>query len=93
MAKTLRRDLAKRYGDAALPVAPTDDEFLLPDEVALLLRVKSDTLYRWRLDGDGPPFFRAGPGSRTGIRYRKSDIDQYIRAAMRRSTAQTEAAA
>ena len=33
---------------------PTEEKILIPDEVALLLRVKVDTLYRWRLAGDGP---------------------------------------
>jgi predicted DNA-binding transcriptional regulator AlpA len=71
--------------------APLDDKILIPDEVALLLRVKVDTLYRWRLDGDGPPFVRMGRG-RGRIGYRKSDLDQYIADNVRRSTSQEAAA-
>jgi len=71
---------------------PTDEKLLLPEEVAQLLRVKVDTLYRWRLDGDGPPFVRMGRG-RGRIGYRKPDLDQYILDNVRRSTSETAEAA
>jgi predicted DNA-binding transcriptional regulator AlpA len=88
MAESLARGLAQRYGDGG-PLL--EDKILIPDEVALLLRVKVDTLYRWRLDGDGPPFVRLGRG-RGRIGYRKSDIDQYLLDNLRRSTSQEAAA-
>lgn len=35
-------------------------EFLTASQIAALLRVNERTLLRWRRDGDGPPYIRAG---------------------------------
>lgn len=44
---------------------PDDDDVLLtPAETAALLKVHTDTLRRWRLNGYGPAFIRLGRGYR-----------------------------
>jgi excisionase family DNA binding protein len=50
------------------------DPLLSAQELADYLEVPLATLYAWRYRGDGPPGFRAGKH----LRYRKSDIDQWI---------------
>jgi predicted DNA-binding transcriptional regulator AlpA len=70
-------------------MANSDDEIIPPKQTADQLNVKEDTLYRYRLTGDGPPFVRVGRG-RGKIGYRQSDIDQYIKDRVRVSTSATK---
>lgn len=46
-------------------------EFLTDSQVCEMLHVGSRTTMRWRRDGDGPAFVRAGPRR---ILYRKHDV-------------------
>jgi excisionase family DNA binding protein len=50
------------------------DPLLSAQQLADYLEVPLATIYAWRYRGDGPPGFRAGKH----LRYRKSDIDQWI---------------
>lgn len=47
-----------------------------------------NTLAKWRCNGGGPRFVRVGPSGRA-IRYRKSDLDAFLRSAA--STSETAA--
>jgi hypothetical protein len=68
----------------------SDDVILPPEITAIKLWVKADTLYRYRLLGEGgPPFVRVGRG-RGKIGYRQSDVDQYIKDRVRVSTSATK---
>ena len=50
------------------------DPLLTAQQLAEYLEVPLATLYAWRYRREGPPGFRAG----RHLRYRKSDIDQWI---------------
>jgi excisionase family DNA binding protein len=50
------------------------DPLLSAQQLADYLEVPLATLYAWRYRREGPPGFRAG----RHLRYRKSDIDQWI---------------
>ncbi|MFN8028264.1 MAG: helix-turn-helix domain-containing protein [Acidimicrobiia bacterium] len=45
-----------------------------PEEIAELLRVPVQLLYRWRYERKGPPSFRIG----RYVRYRRADVEQWI---------------
>ena len=49
-------------------------EFLKEKEVAEMLRVKRQTLSRWRSDGQGPPFVQV-EGS---IRYPRDGLERWL---------------
>lgn len=53
----------------------TLDRLLTTQQLAAYLDVPVATLYAWRYTGDGPPGFRVGKH----LRYRSSDVDQWIR--------------
>lgn len=50
------------------------DELLTEQEVADYCKVSVRTVKRWRAEGTGPPFLRAG----RQIRYRKRDVDAWL---------------
>lgn len=56
---------------------------LTPKEAAVYLKVSEKTLEGWRRAEVGPKFYRMG--SRT-VRYFRSDIDDYLRAAAPKRT-------
>lgn len=68
---------------------------LTPDDVAKLLGVSKDSLARWRMNGDGPPFVKLLIGRRQGlVRYRPEDVQDFVDACLCSSTsAVTEARA
>ena len=51
-----------------------NDQYLKPLEAADYLKTSTSTLAKRRLYGNGPRFCRIG----TAIRYRKSDLDQFM---------------
>jgi excisionase family DNA binding protein len=55
-------------------------DLLTPKEAAALLRVSTDTLESWRAKRQGPPWTKLGDGVRAPVRYRRTDIDQYLKA-------------
>lgn len=69
-----------------------EDELLRPHEVAALLKVEEDTLYRWRLRGCGPKYSKIGRG-KGSIRYSKRIIFQFVSERERQSTSQQVEAA
>ncbi|WP_126541845.1 helix-turn-helix domain-containing protein [Oharaeibacter diazotrophicus] len=48
---------------------------MLPPQVASYLKIKTQTLAKWRLIGYGPVYFNAG----RSIRYRRSAVDEWIK--------------
>jgi DNA-binding transcriptional MerR regulator len=50
-------------------------EFLSDAQVCAILRVTPRTTARWRVEGSGPPFIRAG-GRR--LLYRRADLDLWL---------------
>ncbi len=55
------------------------EELLTPKEAAALLRVSTDTLEGWRAKRTGPAWVKLGDGKRAPVRYRRSDIDAYLK--------------
>jgi excisionase family DNA binding protein len=53
------------------------EEYLSDGQACELLHVTSRTTLRWRVEGNGPPFVRAG-GRR--ILYRRSDLETWLSA-------------
>ncbi len=60
-------------------IAPSETHaYLTSDEAADYLRVSAKTLERWRVEGSGPQFFKAGPGLRSRVLYRQSDLENWV---------------
>ena len=47
-------------------------------EVAGLLRISRRTLERMRVDGTGPRYLKVGPGKRSRVLYRQSDVEAWL---------------
>lgn len=58
----------------------TPTEYLTPKEVAAMLKVSTDTLEGWRSKRTGPPWTRLGDGDRSPVRYRREDVEAYLKA-------------
>jgi predicted DNA-binding transcriptional regulator AlpA len=69
----------------------SDDCLLTEDEVAQRLSVSVRTLQGWRVRGGGPHFVKLGNGR--AVRYRATDIRDYVAARVARSTSDTPNAA
>lgn len=54
------------------------DEFLTPVEVARITRLSVRTLSDRRWKGTGPAFIKLSPGKGGRIRYRRSDVTQWL---------------
>jgi excisionase family DNA binding protein len=52
-----------------------DEHLWTETEAAEYLRVHVATLRRWRAEGTGPPWLRAG----RSLRYRRADVDDWLR--------------
>ena len=55
-------------------------ELLTPKEAAEMLKVSPDTLEGWRAKRTGPPWTKLGDGKRSPVRYRRSDLEAYLKA-------------
>ena len=60
-----------------------EQAYLDTEEAARYLCLAPITLYRKRVDGDGPPFSRIGGR----VIYRRADVDAWVRARLCTSTA------
>lgn len=54
------------------------------EQAAQILDVKKSTLEAWRCRGGGPPFIKYG----RAIRYRESDLQEFIESRVRRNTSE-----
>lgn len=59
------------------------DPLFIETEAAAYLNYRPRTLASWRRTGRGPVFVAT---SKTSVRYRKSDLDAWIKSKLRRST-------
>lgn len=69
-----RKDVMEAAAKHASPIEEAKD-LLTNNEAAELLRIKPNTLQKWRSKEKGPPFHKI----EGVIRYKKSDIDSYLR--------------
>lgn len=56
------------------------DEYLTSAETAALLGYKNNTLEIKRCKGKGPPFIKLGDTPQAPVRYRRSDVEEWIAA-------------
>lgn len=54
-------------------------DLLTPAETAELLRVEKTTLEQWRGQRRGPKYIKLGGGSRSPVRYKREDVEAYLR--------------
>ncbi len=54
-----------------------------PKEVAEMLGVNENTLYKWRVVGEGPPFMRLSKGGR--VRYERESLRRWMQERLARS--------
>jgi hypothetical protein len=71
-----------------IPVGPAAQiEPLWDDEgCARFLSISAKTLPRWRVEGRGPPFLKLSRGRSGLVRYRPSDVIEWVNSQLRRST-------
>lgn len=73
--------------------APGDREerrLLTTPEAAHFLRLSARTLERYRVEGTGPRYIKAGPGRRARVLYRKEDLHAWLEGFRFNSTAEYE---
>ncbi|MFD5227426.1 helix-turn-helix transcriptional regulator [Streptomyces qaidamensis] len=63
-------------GSAAVALDP--DELLTPVEAARVAKLSVSTLKDKRWKGTGPKFIKLSPGRGGRIRYRRSDIEEWL---------------
>ena len=61
-------------------------DYMTPGEAAEYLRSSTSTLAKLRVYGGGPTFCRLG----RAIRYRQSDLDEFMERSVARSTSEAE---
>jgi predicted DNA-binding transcriptional regulator AlpA len=54
---------------------------------AAYLGFQPQTLRKWRVSGEGPPYIRLGDSPRARVAYRLADLDAWLEARTWRSTA------
>lgn len=64
--------------EAGKGAAQDSDVCLVTKEAAQYLHASPRTLERWRVDGDGPPYIKLGPGLRAKVLYRLRDLDAWL---------------
>jgi helix-turn-helix protein len=67
-------------------MAGEQHEWLVTKKAADHLKMSPRTLERWRVQGIGPVFSKAGPGLRARVLYRRSDLDAWLVQREHRST-------
>ena len=56
----------------------TAPKLLTPSEAADKFQISELTLRKWRLMGGGPRYVRLGSGKRSLVRYRESDLNEWV---------------
>jgi len=54
-------------------------ELLDTVEAAKFIGFSVDTLTNWRSRGIGPTYCKIGPGLRSSVRYRRTDLEEWIK--------------
>lgn len=56
-----------------------NDPLMKPEDVAERLQVSMHTIEYWRAKRTGPKFVKIGEGKRAPVRYRKSEVEAYVK--------------
>jgi predicted DNA-binding transcriptional regulator AlpA len=62
------------------------EHYLKPKETATRTGVAENTLAKWRMRGEGPPFVKLSRGKQGHVRYRESDLERWMAERVRAST-------
>jgi predicted DNA-binding transcriptional regulator AlpA len=82
--------IVKKIDRSNLPNPVNDsDRFLDDHEAAEFVGLKKQTLQVWRINGQGPAFYKIG----RSVKYRLSDLIAYIESRRCRNTAEADALA
>ncbi|MEL6227066.1 MAG: helix-turn-helix domain-containing protein [Pseudomonadota bacterium] len=57
---------------------PPLPKYLTTAEAAHYVRLSARSLERYRVDGTGPRYLKAGPGKRARVFYRPADLDAWL---------------
>ena len=68
--------------------APDNRQHLTTNEAADYLRLSPRSLERYRVEGTGPSYLKAGPGKRARVFYRPADLDAWLEGRVYTSTAE-----
>ncbi len=74
-------------GTSAKPVRP-QHAYLMTEEAAQFLRLSPRTLERFRVEGTGPRYTKAGPGKRARVLYKHEDLVAWLESFECQSTAE-----
>ncbi len=61
------------------PVFDSSTRLMNVDELAAWLSVDRNTIYHWRVRGVGPRAIRVGDGTRGSLRYRRGDVEAWLK--------------
>ena len=80
---------APSTGTSSRPTARTrpEHEWLTTPEAAHFLRLSARTLERFRVEGTGPIYTKAGPGKRSRVLYHRDALIAWLTGAQHESTA------
>ncbi len=85
------KDLANLQHDA-VPTSRTSAKsqhtLLTTAEAAYFLRLSARTLERFRVEGTGPRYTKAGPGKRARVLYHRSDLEDWLNSFQYENTSQ-----
>ncbi|WP_217356943.1 helix-turn-helix transcriptional regulator [Ruegeria arenilitoris] len=71
------QDIGQQIADLRVDmIRANPPQVMNPEEAATFLGVTTETLFRWRKDGNGPKFSQ--PTSRV-VRYLRSDLIEFLR--------------
>ncbi len=83
-------DLALKRAEERRPLTPTNltasSGLLDTARAAEFLGIAKQTMARWRVDGQGPPFIKVGGA----VRYRPDDLNVWLDARRARHTAESQ---
>ncbi len=68
---------------ALLPLPEDDDTLIRRTDVPNYVPVASQTLARWAVEGQGPPFIKVG---RRLVAYRAGDLREWLKSQTRKNT-------
>ena len=63
------------------------ERLLKTEAAARLIGLRANTLCKWRLTGEGPPFVRIGPRA---IAYREVDVSEWLESRIVASTSEVQ---
>jgi hypothetical protein len=79
--------LPRQRTGVSVGLSQDPERLLVERELASAINIAQGTLRNWRVSGKGPPWVAL---SRRAIRYRRSDVEQWLMARVRRSTSEPD---